>query len=102
MSNQDIIERIADEIAAWRNDTLDAFGLGTTPNKTTEPDRSLARRLVGLLSDRERGLEEAAEVVENFVLAVIPDQCTTRESLKYQREELAKRIRSLKRSQEKG
>ena len=55
-AKEDVVELIADEIAAWRNDTLRAFGIGSMPPETTDPDRSLARRLAGLLSTkRERG-----------------------------------------------
>jgi hypothetical protein len=49
-----------------------------------------------VVSERERVLEEAALIADHVVIAVIPDQCTTRESLKFQREEVAKRIRALK------
>jgi hypothetical protein len=69
-------------------------------DRLAERGRAILSRLPAAATsqstERDRALEEAAQVAENLLLAVIPDQCSTRDSLKFQREKIAERIRAMK------
>lgn len=70
----DMIERAAEEIAAWRKDGL--LGFGNTPDGATNANRSLAARLAsaGLLPVAQEGWQLVPKQPTEAMLAVLHDQ----------------------------